>query len=309
MQWISGIGMLRRGLKIRLAISFLLLAMVADPCLAREFSVMTYNLGRFALDDRDGDGKKDDPKPDSECRALARIVALANPDIVAIQEIGGRSQLNAFLAWLKTENLEYPYNDLLQRGDRDTNLAVLSRFPIVGSTHHTNEWYSIGQAKLAVARGFQEVEIGVEEDYCFHLLNVHLKSKVYSPLGQTEMRRNEARLLNKVVRRIMDEHPDCRMLVAGDMNDNPNSAAIREVTGKAKKNLFDLRPVETGGEAWTYYEKSAELHSRFDYFFANAEMLRDALPGKSFVVRDPATFTASDHRPAVAVFSTGQSLE
>jgi endonuclease/exonuclease/phosphatase family metal-dependent hydrolase len=271
---------------------------------AREFTVMTYNLHQFFKTDRNGDGNRDDPKPDKECGALAQVVAQANPDVLAVQELGGAPFLNTLQAWLKTEGLDYPYVELLQRGNRDNNLAVLSRFPIVGTTHHTNEWYSIGQARLAVARGFLETEIQVEETYSFHLVNAHLKSKVYSRLGQTEMRRNEARLLNKVIRRILDEDEGSRLLVAGDMNDNPNSAAIREVIGKSKKYLFDLRPAEASGDAWTYYQATTDQHSRFDYLFVNAEMMGDTVPEKTKVIRSPLTYTASDHRPVLATFTT-----
>ncbi|MDZ8117379.1 endonuclease/exonuclease/phosphatase family protein [Pontiella sp. NLcol2] len=265
---------------------------------------MTYNLRNFTLLDRDGDGRADDPKPDSECRAVARIISEANPDILAVQEIGNETYLHALQAWLKTQGVQYEYVELLQRGRYDNNLAVLSRYPIMDSTHHTNEWYSIGKARLPVARGFLETQIQISETYSFHLLNAHLKSKIYNRLGQTEMRRNEARLLNKVVRRILDKDPDCKLLVTGDMNDNPNSAAIREVTGKSRKNLFDLRPQEPGGDAWTYYDSSAELHTRFDYFFANAVMLNDVVPEKSTVIRHPLTYAASDHRPVLTTFKT-----
>ncbi|MDF7805961.1 endonuclease/exonuclease/phosphatase family protein [Pontiellaceae bacterium B12219] len=286
-----------------LLISSLIVALSASGY-AREFSVMTYNLHQFALADRDHDGREDDAKPDHECRALARVIASARPDVLAVQEIGGSSFLNALQAWLKTEGVNYAHVEMLQRGNRKNNLAVLSMFPIIGTTHHTNEWYTIGQARLAVARGFLETEIQVTENYSFHLINAHLKSKVYNRLGQTEMRRNEARLLNKTVRGILKENPGCKLIVAGDMNDNPNSAAIREVTGKSRKNLFDLRPAEAGGDAWTYYEASAELHTRFDYIFSNAEMLGDAIPEKSTVIRNPLTYEASDHRPILVTFKT-----
>jgi len=289
-------------MKKRWATLFLLLAALQTGW-AKEFSVMTYNLRRYTLDDRDGDGRKNDPKPNFECRAIAQLVGKARPDVLAIQEIGNPTQLNAFMAWLKTEGLEYPHTELLQN-DYGINLAVLSQFPIVGTTRHTNEWYSIGKAKLKVARGFLETEIEVEPNYRFHLLAAHLKSKVYSRLGQTEMRRNEARLLNKVVRGILKSDPGCRLLVVGDMNDNPNSAAFREMTGKARKNLFDLRPAEPSGDAWTYFQKSTDMHMRIDYILANAEMLGDAVREKSTVVRDPLTYAASDHRPVVAVFQT-----
>ena len=284
-------------------ILLLLLALLLLRSPAREFSVMTYNLERFTLADRDGDGRKDDPKPVAECRAVAQLIGKARPDILAIEEIGGPSQLSAFEGWLKTENLEYPYVEML-RNDYNLNLAVLSKFPIVGTVRHTNEWYSIGKARLRVARGFLETTIEVEPGYRFHLLVAHLKSKVYSRLGQTEMRRNEARLLNKTVRAILKGDPGCRLLVVGDMNDNPNSAAFREMTGKRSKNLFDLRPAEPSGDAWTYYQKTTDMHMRIDYILANAPMLGDFVPEKSTVLRDPRTYVASDHRPVIAVFRT-----
>lgn len=267
------------------------------PGFSREFSVLTYNLKRFAQRDHAS-------KPDEECRAMAHIIAKADPDILAVQEIGDASFMEEFQGWLRTEGLEYPHTELLQRGDRQMNLAVFSRFPIIETTHHTNEWYSIGKAKLTVARGFLETKIKIKDDYQFHLLNAHLKSKVYSRLGQTEMRRNEARLLNKVVRRIMIENPGCKLLVVGDMNDNPNSAAIREVKGKSKKNLIDLRPVEPSGDAWTYYMEKTEQHMRFDYILANKAMIRDVISEKSTVIRTPSSYIASDHRPVKGVFQT-----
>ncbi|WP_372796153.1 endonuclease/exonuclease/phosphatase family protein [Pontiella sp.] len=282
----------------------LLILCILPSVFGREFTVMTYNLKQFALMDRDRDGKKDNPKPDAECRAIAQILGEVHPDVLAVQEIGDTTWLNTFQAWLKTEGVDYGHVAYLQRGDRDINLAILSVFPITGNTHHTNEWYSIGKAKLPVARGFLEAEIQVSETYSFHLINAHLKSKVYNPLGQTEMRRNEARLLNKVVRRLMEDQPDAHLLVVGDMNDNPNSAAIREVMGKTRKNLFDLRPQEPAGDAWTYYNAPSELHTRFDYIFSNARMLDRAVPEKSTVIRHPLTYAASDHRPVMATFTT-----
>lgn len=100
-------------MKRRTTIGLLLFLFALQACLAEEFSVMTYNLRGYTLDDRDGDGRKNDPKPDVECRAVARIVGETHPDILAIQEIGVTIQLNAFMAWLKTEGLEYPHVELL----------------------------------------------------------------------------------------------------------------------------------------------------------------------------------------------------
>jgi len=267
-----------------------------------EFSVMCYNLHQYTLMDRDNDGIVNEPKPLKERQAVIRMIKMISPDVLAVQEMGGPLFFYEFRAELKAAGLHYPYADLLRRDKREINLAVLSRYPIVKVNHYTNEWYSVGRAKVPVSRGYQEAVIEINEHYRFHLLNAHLKSKVYSPLGQTEMRRNEARLLNKTVRKIMKADPECNLLVVGDMNDNPNSAAIREIKGKSKPILIDARPAEPGGDVWTYYDAESDTYSRIDYLFVNENMLPELQREKCIVVRNRCSYEASDHRPIVGVF-------
>ncbi|MBI9020256.1 MAG: endonuclease/exonuclease/phosphatase family protein [Verrucomicrobia bacterium] len=266
------------------------------------FSVMSYNLHQYALMDRDGAGEPDDPKPEEEREAVVALIAAARPDVLTVQEMGDKIRFGEFREALRAAGLDYPYAELLQRGQFEANLALLSRFPIVSVQHHTNDWYSIGPAKVAVARGFLDVDIQATPTYRFRLLGAHLKSKVYSPLGQTEMRRNEARLLNKIVRDILEENPEINLLVAGDLNDDYASAPLREVSGRRGGELTDLRPVDSAGDAWTCFSASTDSHSRFDYLFVSEGMLPEVVREQTRVVRDPLTYKASDHRPVIGVF-------
>lgn len=274
------------------------------PKPAGTFSVMTYNLRQYALMDRDGGGELNDPKPESERRAALLLIAKEKPDVLSVQEMGDSAIFTQFRFDLQAAGLNYPYAELLERGRFEVNLAVLSRFPIVSIQNHTNEVYSIGEAKIPVTRGFLDVEIQVNPDYRFRLLAAHLKSKVYSPLGQTEMRRNEARLLNKIVREILEENPGVNLLVAGDLNDDCNSAALREVGGRRGGEMTDLRPVDSAGDVWTCFQASTDSFSRFDYFFVSDGMFPEVVREQTCVVRDPLTYEASDHRPVIAVFRT-----
>lgn len=270
------------------------------------FSVMSYNLHQYALMDRDGGGEPDDPKPQEECAVVVALIAAERPDVLTVQEMGDEIRFGEFREALRAAGLDYPYAELLQRGQFEANLAVLSRFPIVSVQHHTNEWYSIGPAKVAVARGFLDVDIQVNPTYRFRLLGAHLKSKVYSPLGQTEMRRNEARLLNKAVRDILEENPEINLLVAGDLNDDYASAPLREVSGRRGGELTDLRPVDSAGDAWTCFSAATDSHSRFDYLFVSEGMLPEVVREQTRVVRDPLTYQASDHRPVIGVFRASE---
>ncbi len=270
------------------------------------FSVMTYNLRQYALMDRDGGGEPDDPKPEGEQKAVVALIAKERPDVLAVQEMGGEISFGHFCEALRAAGLDYPYAELLQRGSIEVNLAVLSRFPFLSVQHHTNDWYSIGPAKVPVARGFLDVTIQVNPGYQFRLLSAHLKSKVYSPLGQTEMRRNEARLLNKNVRAILKENPEINLLVVGDMNDDYNSAPLREVAGRRGGELIDLRPVDSVGDAWTCFHGYVDEYSRLDYLFVNQSMLPEVVKKRNRVVRDPLTARASDHRPVVGVFHSAE---
>jgi len=273
---------------------------------AKSFSVMTYNLERYALMDRDDDGEIDDPKPESERAAVVALISKEQPDVLAVQEMGDESAFKEFQKALRATGMDYPYVELLRRGRWDINLAVLSRFPIISVQHHTNDWYSIGPAKVPVARGFLDVTIQVTPDYSFRLLSAHLKSKVYSKLGQTEMRRNEARLLNKNVRAILKENPQINLLLVGDMNDDYKSAPLREVAGRRGGKLTDLRPVDSEGDVWTYFMASRDQYSRLDYLFVSQGMRPEVVAEQTRVVRDPLTAQASDHRPVIGVFHASE---
>ena len=292
----------RRGIGGLFVVCLLLLTGCGDMPEAETFSVMTYNVHQYALMDRDGGGEADDPKPREARDAVIQLIAAERPDVIALQEMGDEIIFSQFQTALRDAGLNYPHTELLHRGTIEVNLAVLSRFPIVSVQHRTNDWYSIGRANVPVARGFIDVDIQVSPSYRFRLMNAHLKSKVYSSLGQTEMRRNEARLLNKAVRDILEENPEINLLVVGDMNDDYASAPLREVAGRRGGELIDLRPLDSAGDAWTYFHASTDTHSRFDYLFVNEGMKPEVIEERTRVVRDPLTYRASDHRPVIGVF-------
>ncbi len=275
----------------------------APPAQPPTFSVMSYNLGRYNLDDRDGDGQFNDPKPEDERRAVWAAIASERPDILAVQEMGNPTIFEEFRFGLKSVGLDYPHAAYMQRGQSELNLAVLSRFPIENVWRHLDDRYSMGEAQLPVLRGFLECDIAIATNYRLRLIVAHLKSKVFHQLGQTEMRRNEARLLNKLVRTRLREDPDMNLLVVGDMNDVYNSAALRELKGAgAQAVLTDLRPQDAWGDVWTRYDAADDSYARIDYLLASAGMRNEFVRERSRATRHADARHASDHRPIVGVF-------
>ena len=268
---------------------------------AGEFSVMSYNLGRYSLADRDGDGQKNDPKPSGEREALIQLISAARPDVLAVQEIGSPSVFEEFRYALRNAGLDYEHTEYLQRGQSEINLAVLSRFPIISRSPHTDDTYTIGDADIPVLRGFLDVEIQANPGYKFRLIGAHLKSKVFHALGQTEMRRNEARLLNKHVRRLLKDSPDENLIVLGDLNDTYRSAPLREVMGGKEEYLHDVRPRDESDNVWTHFSPDIDQYDRIDYTLVSRGMQPEVVIGKTRVLSDPRTYRASDHRPLVVV--------
>ncbi len=267
-----------------------------------EFSVMTYNLDRYGYHDRTGDGQADNHKPGPEREAIHEIILQVRPDILVVQEIGGPAVLEDFVSALNRSGLKYDFVEYLQRGDSEMNQAVLSRYPFLSTQSRLDDLFSIGEAQVPVERGFIDVDISINPAYTFRLMAAQLKNKEYHVLGHTEMRRNEARLLNKHVRHALQGQSRLNMLVVGDMNDVVAAAPLRIIMGDDQEFLQDIRPADGVGDIWTYFEKDAEQYHRYDYMLVSQGMRPELVPEKTRIVRHEKGSLASVHRPLVAVF-------
>ena len=270
---------------------------------ADEFSVMTFNLHQFRLLDPGPGADSLTPRPRPEAAALVELLRQVSPDILAVQEMGDPGAWSEFKFRLRQAGLEYRYEEYLRRDPGDLNLAVLSRYPIVGRFPRTNDSYTIGPAQFPVQRGFIELDLEINPAYRLRLLVAHLKSKTFHEYGQPEMRRNEARLLGNHVRAALEENPHVNLLVVGDFNDVPGSRPLREIhTYQGRPVLADLRPVDPAGDAWTRRDAD-DSHQRVDFMLANPGLLNELVLGKTFVAASPLLLRASDHRPLVATFT------
>jgi len=288
---------------------FLWLAWIAGAT-AADFSVATYNVRNYLV--RPVAGRK--VKTEASRERVADVLSRVKPDVVALQEVGGRDALNDLRYRVLDRGLAFPFYVVMSARDAAIRLAVLSRFPIVSTRAHTNDQYLVEGTRQWVRRGILEAEIAVGDDYRFTLLVAHLKSKRDVPYArESELRKHEAIVLRRRVEAILVANPEVNLLVLGDLNDMPESTAVRIVKGRGGLALRDLSPpVRSFGADdpaapgnWTHYYRRQREHTRLDYVFASPGMMREHVPDASFTVDFPGWFEGSDHRPVVAGFVAG----
>lgn len=268
---------------------------------------MLYPLDGWHPRDRDGDGQCNDPKPAEERRAALDLIARVRPDVLAVLETGAPPMLAELIDGLRRRGLAYGHVAHLQREGADPAMAVLSRYAISERRPHLDDRFAMGDERLPVRNGFLEVVVEPPGGRPLTLLLAQLQAKSFHALGQTDVRRNEARLLGNHVRRALREREGADVLVAGALNDTPDSAPLREIAGERGERLLDLRPCDPFGDAWTWHDRATDLHARTDYLLASPSLHARLDPARTRAVRDPLAAAASSHRPLVAVFRTSES--
>ncbi len=301
----------------KFAIGFLFSLFVAScsaSFAAGTFRVATYNVENYL----DQPTESRPHAKSAEARAKIReSIRAANPDVLALQEMGTTNALLELRASLKAEGLDFPFWEFVQGADTNIHLAVLSRFPILARRPHTNDLFLLDGRQFRVERGFAEVEIQAATNFDFTLMVVHLKSRRPVPQAdEAEERLGEA----KALRVIIDEHfkavPQARLIVLGDFNDVKDSDAVKEIIGRGRFKLTDTRPAERNGDhapaensnfdarnvAWTEYYGKEDVYTRMDYIFVSPAMARVWLKGETYIPTVPNWGMGSDHRPIVAAF-------
>ena len=250
---------------------------------------MSYHLG----DSRRGGGEP--------AAAAARSVILSvRPDILALQAIGPRTAVSRFRETLAGEGLVYDHLEAADDTRSPGQTVILSRFPIAARHSRRDLGYRIKSDHLVLSHGIADTSILVDDRFLFRLAVVHLKDKSFHPLGQTEMRRNECRLVARHLRDALTGTPDALMMLAGTFNDRPGSAALHELTRETDPPPLDLRPTDQRGDAWTSWEEESDTYHRHDYFFAVPRLVPLVVREETHIIDPPSARIASPHRPLLA---------
>lgn len=275
--------------------------------------VVSYNLYNFT-------SLKQPQLKSPESRAMVvTVLGKLNPDIAVLIELSGQDALDELAALLKKNGTEYAFSTLVEPAPRTENarkkkdplferrIGILSKTKPAEILHAVDLCYSLNGHSVPVQRGFAHLVYKWPSGYTLHLLAAHLKSKLFDPLGQTDMRRYEARLLRYQVNDILREDPDANILLVGDFNDSPDSSPLTTLYNRRVRNpkmhLFDLRPVDAGGLAWTHLQDESDDYARIDYALASHGLLPEIDLARTFIPGYADWYIASDHRPLVITLS------
>lgn len=267
--------------------------------------ICAYNLKNWLSMDRfDGRSKVAPmaPKPIEEKAAVMQIIHAINPDILGVCEMGSEEDLKDFAKQLRDKGLALEHIERAHGGDPTRSLALLSRFPIVARNSQTSLQYKTGDKILPMQRGILDATVRIADGFELRCLGVHLKSKREVPeADQAVMRRNEAHLLRKHIDGVLLAKPAENLVVYGDFNEHRNEPAIREIMGSRTDpaKLNEVKISDFDGEVWTHFWDSADVYSRFDYFFVSDALWPRVDLKKSFIYSKRAFYEASDHRPIV----------
>ena len=279
----------------------LLVFLLAGNLSARNVVVASYNVENYLNMERRVDGKTvpDAPKPEQEIAAVIDVIKEINPDILGVVEMGDEKTVDEFRTRLKAAGLDYPNKEWVKGVDAARHVALLSRFPIVARKSLDEVPFELNGKQMRIGRGILDVTVKVADNYLLHLVGAHLKSRREVPeFDQVAMRAKEAWYLREHLDKILQENPEEKLLLFGDMNDTKNEYPIKELLGAARdpRRMKDLFLTDYYGYRWTHYWSAADVYSRIDYLMVSQGLWPDINMDKSGISSSRIWYKASDHR-------------
>lgn len=260
---------------LRTRLSFLLLFLVVCSLGASDsLRVATYNLENYLVMDRRVEGKwrPEYPKPEIEKAAVRRAICSANPDILAVQEIGGASFLRELQKDLKRDGIWFPHVVELKAADSTRRVAFLSKVPFKDIIHHTDLDFKYFENRQTVRRGMLEVLVQPAKGFEVSIFLVHLKSRMTvlkeDPNAEKQRVREAEACRNRIIERTRGKRP--YYIILGDFNDDPDSATYRRFDHRGDYQISKLLPArDSRGEVWTYFYDRKSIYSKVDWVLAS----------------------------------------
>jgi endonuclease/exonuclease/phosphatase family metal-dependent hydrolase len=179
----------------------------------------------------------------------AKVIKDTKADLACIVEVESRLALTSFDAHLLGS--KYKYEILLDGNDtRGIDVGLYSNYPIGGIWTHI---FDKDGNKTIFSRDCLEVEVFLDSNQPLYVLCNHFKSRGYDSEGNADEKRKRQA---KRVAQILDKYnlENDWVVVAGDLNDNPSSAALKDLlTVPHMYDVLELRYPDNSSKRWTYH--------------------------------------------------------
>lgn len=220
---------------------------VISPCVAQQrYGVMFYNVENL-FDTINDEGVADEdmlPKADRawteeryqrKLNGVARVIAdLSNeggfPAIVALAEVENRRVLDDLISQKEIANAQYSVCHYDSPDERGIDVALLYRSELFKFKGCKSVRANVESAPNLQTRDYLLVwgEMGDSEVlFCV----VHFPSRIGGVKQTEHLRMGCAKQVREIVDSAIRANPDRRVVILGDMNDNPNNRSIRKVLG------------------------------------------------------------------------------
>lgn len=260
------------------------------------FRVASYNLHNLF-------GKADyrnKPAPPEQIKALVNVIAELDADVLAFQEVGDRALLVDILRRVN-RRLEgaHPYTVALtpSHDPRGINVAVATRFSERGRFTFQDREYGGEADTMKFSRDLFGVQIAATPSFTFLLFVTHLKSKLARSEEESARAERKRGMEAAEIRAILEDRQlnyiNNPLLLAGDMNDDPGTEAIKTLCGRGRKALKDVLAAASPDD-YTYPTHRRRKRTRLDYIFASRSI---EIEGYEINRDNPLAKVASDHYP------------
>jgi endonuclease/exonuclease/phosphatase family metal-dependent hydrolase len=269
---------------------------------AAAITIAAFNVENYTLADRMVDGvyRSAYPKPQTEKAAVRQVVAAINPDILAVEEMGGPPYLQEFQRELRRVGQNFPHAVVLEAADADRHVAILSKVPFKEVKRHAKIPITYFGRTDVVKRGVLEVIFATNEgDVSVFVL--HLKSKRTDQKDDPEAALQRAAEAEAVRDLVLSRYPDPakgKFIVCGDWNDTRGTRPIRALQKRGDTVIGELvAATDSHGQVWTHYYRREDTYSRIDYLMVSPELKPFVEGGRGNVHDGPGALQGSDHRP------------
>ncbi|MFI6334408.1 endonuclease/exonuclease/phosphatase family protein [Streptomyces sp. NPDC050535] len=199
-------------------------------------------------------------------RNTGRVISEINADIVLTVEVEDRLTLARFNKQVLGDALgkpPYPYNMLIDGNDtRGIDIGILSRYPVTSLRSHIFD--PEPSDPPVFSRDCPEFEIGVGGTPLWILGN-HFKSQIQG--AGSGRRLAQARRVREIYEEALLR--SAHVVVAGDLNDHPDSPPIRELTDAGLRDAM-THPSYTGAPGT--HGTGTRAHQKLDYLMFAPEL-------------------------------------